>query len=376
MSRLTRILAMAVGSVALFALFAVAGWAITDQFMSEESTPAMIETVALEEYPLIPAEDDIEEQFVRIDAQTPIVLEPQNAESTSGESQEETGTTSVSSRRPDSAQTVRVVRRSLVDVIDDPDPLDTDGSAPPTDDEPASTTIVVGSDDTIVPEGEEPYEVAALETGEDVPFLFGDLGLRNPVVADPIGPLRIDLCAGSAAGSSVPAGCPSGIGGIVALIDDDVDGSINALVFDPNTAFERCGASDDTTWQLLVHMTVPGTLNLTLWEGTAEVRGDRGLISTAPPGVFSRSVEVPPETAAALTAALDDGRTPEFGLGFFCIEVPAMAKNTPIVAEHFVVSSYPAHGGARGPLYQNDVSLYEADPRTRPSTGRSPSKLG
>lgn len=370
MSRLTRILAMAVGSVALFAVFAVAGWAITDRFTTEESTPVMLETVALEEYQLIPAEEDVEEQFARIDAQTSVAPETQGVASTSGESQGEATSAAVGSRRPDSAQTVRVVRRSLVDVVDSPDPSETEGSTPPSDAATSSTTTVSESGEATDPEGEGTDEEAAGGLTEETPFLFGDLGLRNPVVADPVGPLRFDLCAGSAAGWGAPAGCPPGIGGIVTLVDDEVDPAIAALVFGPNTAFERCGPSDDTTWKLIVHMRVPGTLNLTLWEGAAEVRGNRGLISAAPPGAFSRSVEVPPETAAALTAALDDGRTPEFGLGFFCIEVPAMATNTPIVAEHFVVSSYPAHGGARGPLYQNDVSLYEADPRVglRPPT--------
>jgi hypothetical protein len=356
MSRFTRILAMAVGSVALFALFAVAGWAITDQFTSEESAPVTIETVALEEYPLIPAEDDIEEQFARIDAQTPVVSEPQSAESTSGESQEETGTTSVSSRRPDSVQTIRVVRRSLVDVVESPDPSEAGGTTPPSDAASSSTSTALDGGDSTVPDSGEADEESMSEVTEDTPFLFGDLGLRDLVVADPLGPIRFDLCAGSAFGSSVPAGCPPGIGGIVTLIDDDVDPTINALVFGPNTAFETCGASDDTTWKLKVTMSTPGTLNLALWEG------DRG--SSRPPGAFFAAIEAPPAAAAAMTASLDSGATgADSERVFFCIEVPAMAKNTPIIAEEFVVSSYPPHGGARGPLHQYDVSLYEADPR-------------
>ena len=368
MSRLTRILAMAVGSVALFALFAVAGWAIADQFMSDGSAPAVLETVALEEYQLIPAEEDVEEQFARIDAQTPVAPETQGVEFTSGESQEETGSTTVTNRPPDSAQTVRVVPRSLVDVVDSPEASETTDSTPPDETASSSTSTVGDAGDTSLsdPEGDDEEatdETVLTEATEDAPFLFGDLGIRNPVVADPIGPMRFDLCAGTAFGSSAPAECPPGIGGIVTLLDDDVDVAINALVFGPNSAFRRCGASDDTTWKLLVRMSTPGTLNLALWEGDRD--------SSRPPGAFFAAIEAPPEAAEAMTASLDSGTIgAERESVFFCIDVPAMAKNTPTIAEEFVVSSYPAHGGARGPTHRYDVSLYEADPRVglRPPT--------
>lgn len=332
MSRLLRILTMTVGGLAIFAVFALAGWAITDLLASQDEVDGL-ETVALTEYPLQPAEDDIEEQLARSGDEQE--LTDQGLSNTSdvevSDTVERQGSLGSAAA---GGQTVRLVERSTIEF---------GGSSP----DGSSTTTT----DTGVEPGPGSDEPIPGDLFEDLPRLLGGLDLTDIQVADPVGPILIDLCAGPERLPESPEGCSFGFGGTILAVELDDDPTYGVAVF--LASEDRCETTDDTIMSLVVGTAVPGTVSLTLWQGAPD--------SDPPPGAFFAQYESPAELSETLTAALDAG---EATTGFFCIEVPNMTGE--LVAEHFLVSSYPPHGGALGPVFR--------DPLTSRS-GRPPSAM-
>lgn len=221
MKRPASIAAMAVGSVALFVLFAIVGWLAVDSLTSsdEEAGEAPI---AMIEYPVSPVND--------------IVTATSNGDDTSGTSElsgevlVETptvegpnGTTLPGDPVP-LGNSVRVVPSEMLE----PGPaLDAEGS----DDggtEAASTTDAAPDDGEVdadtedsgaeVDEADDPVPAVVLT---DAPFLFGHLDLDDVVVADPVGPLQFDVCAGSDFLPPTETFCPPGFGGTIVPFDGD-----------------------------------------------------------------------------------------------------------------------------------------------------------
>ncbi len=341
MNRTTRTLAMAAGSVALFAAFAVAGWAATDWLASSDDGTAEFETVALEVYPLVPAQESPADRLSQLGFEQDLTYQALNGEAPgdgNGDSSLIGGSLGAAQA---GGQIVQMVDPSLTRVVDVTLPTTGDGT-PPTllETEPGSSV-----------DGDTVEEELPADLFDDVPFLFDHLDLRDIRIADPVGPLLIDICAGMTPGATPPAGCPpGGFGGTIHTLDLDVDPSITAYVFPPEN---RCGPSDDTTWRLLVSINAPGTLHLEMWRGSPD--------SDPPLDAFTGAFDVPADVADSLAAELDAGSIVR---DFFCIEVPAMPGE--VVVENYVVSSYPPHGGARGPSYRSSFAF---------RSGRPPSEM-
>ena len=331
MTRLTRILAQIIGSVALFALFAVAGWAITDWLTPDQDSSPELETVALSEYPLNPILEDIDEQLTQLGIEQNLTeLALSESTDNEGDSQDSSLGAAVAG-----GQTVRMVSRAAIE------------TGPRRTDDDSATSTPAGDADEI------PSEVL-----DDTPFLFDHLDLSDIRVADPIGPLRIDVCAGPELLPESPGGCSFGFGGTIVTTDADVDPSISAALFSPDGSASQCEASDDTTWRLLVRISAPGTLHLEMWNGSPD--------SDPPAGAVAGSFDVPADVAASMTTSLDAGESSTDSDGFFCISVPAMRGE--VVVEHYVVSSYPPHGGSRGPSSRQSFNSRSG----RPPSGMTP----
>ena len=339
MSRLTRILAVAAGSLALFAVFAVAGWAATDWLASSDDAAAEFETVAFEVYPLVPAQENPGDRLSQLGFEQDLTYQALNGEA-SGDGNDESLLIGGSLGAAQAGgQIVQMVDPSLTQVVHVTSPTTGDGT-PPTllETEPGSSA-----------DGDTIEEELPADLFDDVPFLFDHLDLRDIRIADPVGPLLIDICAGMTPGATPPAGCPpGGFGGTIHTLDLEFDPLINAHVFPPSST--RCAPSDDTTWRLLVSISAPGTLHLEMWRGSPD--------SDPPLDAFTGAFDVPTDVADSITAELDAG--PSFVRGFFCIEVPAMPGE--VVVEHYVVSSYPPHGGARGPSFRSSFEFRSGRP--------------
>jgi len=317
MSRPLKILAMTVGGISIFALFALAGWAIVDQ-MDGNDIDDVLDTVAMTEYPLQPAADDIEGQFEQLGAEQ--ILTEEGLSGTSNERISDTIQTEDSLGAASAGgQTVRLVDQSTSDTSPDT------------------------GEDSDAARGED----VPTDLFEDMPRLLGGLDLPDVLVADPVGPILIDLCAGPERLPETPEGCSFGFGGTILTVDFDDDPTYAVAVFLASEG--RCEASDDTMMSLVVATAVPGTVFLTLWQGAPD--------SDPPPGAFFAQYETPAELTATLTAELDAG---DATTGFFCIEVPEMTGE--LVAESFLVSSYPAHGGAPGPVFRYPLTVRSGRP--------------
>lgn len=321
MSRSLKTLAMAVGGLGIFAVFALAGWALTD-LLADQDEVTDLETVALTEYPLQPADDDIVEQLAQLGAEQDLTAE--GLSGTGGEGTDDTidGQGKLGSAAA-GGQTIRVVERSTIEF------------------EESSTT------DDPSPDSEEPIPADLLD---DLPRLLGGLDLSEIQVADPVGPILIDVCAGPERLPEIPEGCSFGFGGTILEAELDDDPTYGVAIF-LATESHGCETSDDAEMSLIVASATPGTINLTLWQGAPR--------SDPPPGAFFSQYTTPAELADMLTAALDAG---ESELSHYCIEVPVMTGE--LVAEHSLVSSYPAHGSAIGPIYRDTLTARSGRPPT------------
>ena len=146
-----------------------------------------------------------------------------------------------------------------------------------------------------------------------------------------------------------PEGCSFGFGGTILTVELDDDPTYGVDNFLASEG--RRETTDDTLMSLVVGTAVPGTVPLTLWQGSPD--------SDPPPGAFFSQYELPAGHTDTLTAALDAG---EPTTGFFCIEVLAMIGE--LVAEHFLVSSYPPHCGALGPVFRDSLSNRSGRPQS------------
>lgn len=185
MSRFLRLLLTILGGVVVFAVFAVAGFAVSG-WMSEDEPEA---TEPVLEFPAAPAADDLEAQI----------------EFLAGE-QSQTGLAMAGDAPPDEPfgaavagmQTVRDVPVGEVDAAVEA----ALGDLP----------VDPGSDDP--PEDAVPAEVFT-----DAPYLRGRIDLTEVIVADPRPPLNLDICAGPERLPETPSGCPPGFGGTIVTFD-------------------------------------------------------------------------------------------------------------------------------------------------------------
>ncbi|RLE15658.1 MAG: hypothetical protein DRJ50_15775, partial [Actinobacteria bacterium] len=352
MSRFTRILAMAVGSVALFALFAVAGWAITDQFTSEDVDVVASETVMLTEYPLVPANEDTATQFVALGEEQEMTERSLEGEfSAEPVPDGEGGSASTLGAAHAGGQVSRAIDRSATEVVEvafdeSGEGTSSDSSEPPLLPDEAEAADAIPTEAEGGPLPDDPEEDGPLPAGifDDMPFLFDHLDLDDVRIADPVGPIRFDVCAGAEYLLDPPEGCASGIGGTIVTLDLDVDpylwGNVNEPIFSPGISGPFCGVSDDETWRLSVEVSRPGTVHLTMWGGTEE--------SIPPVDAFSQSFDVPDDIAATLPAPA--GATFEERVKRFCIQVPAMVGR--VTAESYLVSSHPPDAGTQSVPYR------------------------
>jgi len=352
MNRFMRILAMAVGSVALFALFAVAGWAITDQFMSEDVDAVASEAVVLTEYPLVPANEDAATQFVALGEEQEMTARSLEGEfSAESVPDGEGGSAGTLGAAHAGGQVSRAIDRSATEIAEVASDGTGEGSpSSPSDPPPPSNEAEAADAIPTEVEGEPPLgdseEGGELPAGifDDMPFLFDHLNLDDVRIADPVGPIRFDVCAGAEYLLDPPEGCASGIGGTIVTLDLDVDpnlwGNVNTPIFSPGVSGPFCGVSDDETWRLPVQVSHPGTVHLTMWGGTDE--------SIPPADAFSQSFDVPDDIAATLPAPA--GATFEERVKTFCIQVPAVAGR--VTAESYLVSSHSPDAGAQSVPYR------------------------
>ncbi|MGB7859995.1 MAG: hypothetical protein WBM90_05820 [Acidimicrobiia bacterium] len=306
MSRGLRVAVSILGGVVIFGVFALAGFAVADRSGSEAPVSAELAIVTLTEYPLQPAQDDRDAQFEYLGAE----LEKTTLAVESGDATD-LGAASVG------GQTTRTI------IVD-------------TTPEDESTTTVLADDG-------EGSTGTVPEVVDDSLFPLDELGLVDVIVADPVGPLLIDLCAGPERLPETPFGCPLGFGGSIFTSDETIDPTIQASVF----RSIACEASDPERLGLGVRASEPGVLDLTLWPGPQD--------SEPTPDAFTGTYEVPSDIAAEYV----DGEGP---LPIFCIDVPAIGGN--LVAEHFLTSSYPPRDGVPGPVNRDRIANQSGRPPT------------
>lgn len=173
---------MTLGAVLLFGLFAVAGWAGTDWLTDD---PAGEDTVTMLRYSLVPESDDLEETLEWIGQE-----QDQTAAAMSDEAEPE-----IESGDPAAGgHSMRIAEISDVPGFEDADSEST-------------------SEDTEEPSTAE--EAIPADVLADAPYLRGRVDLTDVVIADPVGSLDIDICAGPTRLPETPAGCPSGFGGTI-----------------------------------------------------------------------------------------------------------------------------------------------------------------
>ncbi|MCL1598238.1 MAG: hypothetical protein M3094_03570 [Actinomycetia bacterium] len=332
-----RILAMTAGSVALFVLFAVVGWAATDWFGSEGDAFETLETVSLLEYPLNGAQEDLAAQFVALGVEQAQTERAFNGDIPEGSiPPDATGTQGAMGAAYAGGQAARSVDPSLIDVVASP--------------------VSDGEETETAPVADDVGEDAPLPPGilDDMPLLFDRLHLDDVQFANPIPPVRIDVCAGVALLPSPPKGCAPGFGGTIVAIDLDPDPDMLGDVLRPTFgSTSACGVSDSETWRLRVRVSQPGTVHLKMWNGDRD--------SFAPIDAFSRSFEVPTDVAELLPAP--EGTTDwDARIKSFCIEVPAMLGT--VSAESYIVSAHPPVAGTRSTPWRWTVAAHSGRPPT------------
>lgn len=302
----------------MLAVFALAGFALADRMngSGSDGQETALETVTMTEHTLQPARDDVEEQFLELEAEAETTEDGLTATAAGDAFAGSIGSGNAG------GQTARIVTETSVEEALNPEAAPGSGAA--ADDVPA-------------------------DLFDDMPYLTPRIDLSDVRIADPVGPLMIDLCAGPETLPDTPEGCPSGLGGTIMTLDLDTDATYQAAVFAPGASGGRCAAGGDSTMSLMVALGEPGTLHVQIWQGPPD--------SSPPPGAYSGNFDVPDDVAAELTAALDAG---ESSVGYFCIEVPAMAGE--VVVENFIVSSYPTHDGLPGPTTRDTFAIREGRP--------------
>ena len=338
MSRPIRILGIAFGSVVLFGMFAVAGWAITGQSNSQQTPWAAAEfievddgvrvpTDAVRSYPLVPAEDETEQDVVdraREVAATTDYLD-------------DTGV--ISQQLGDPAAGGQVFVR--IDAADRAagDLGDSFGSADP----PA----------------EVPVEVL-----ESEPFLHPlidqltadrDLGLDRFVA--------LDICAGMIPGATPPAGCPpGGFGGTIVPISLEVLDPVRIVVGAPDVHPE-C-RSDDSTFRMRVITNRPGRLQSIMWNIGP---GTGNTLRSQPPDAAITRGSTPSALEAQWYEDLDGASvgTPRIR---FCMEIPIRVDEGTVHHAVFLTSTYEPDGDEDG--YATGGFLHTGSvERRRPPTG-------
>ena len=220
MKHTARVVAMLLGSTALFALFAFVGWLAVDSLTSSDEDVGEA-PIAMIEYPVNPVDD--------------IVTATSNGENTSGAS-ELSGEVLVETptiEGPDGTtlpgdpfvrgETVRVVPAAWLEPGPPIDGVDIGDGSTETD-----STTEADSGEAEDPgeagdgsEGGRPDDPIPAVVLTDAPFLFGHLDLDDVIVADPIGPIQIDACAGSEVLPPTDTFCPPGFGGTIVPFDGD-----------------------------------------------------------------------------------------------------------------------------------------------------------
>jgi len=221
MKRPASIAAMAVGSVALFALFAIVGWLAVDSLTSSDEEVGEA-PIAMIEYPVSPVKESAsaasneEQTSESSETSEEVVVEIPPIEGPEG--------TTLPGDLVPMGNSVRVVSSEMLEpgLSLDAEGSDAGGA------EAASTADAARDDGDVdadtedsgaaVDEADDPIPAVVLT---DAPFLFGHLDLDDVVVADPVGPLQFDVCAGSDFLPPTETFCPPGFGGTIVPFDGD-----------------------------------------------------------------------------------------------------------------------------------------------------------
>lgn len=212
MTRPLKLAGTALGSVVAFAFFALAGWGIAD-LLSDDPVPEA--TVAALRYPLMPVGEDEEATLEWI-----------------GEEQDQTAVAMADNAAEDeplgsSAAGAQAVRIAADSSFPPADVEDLEGS---TDESGLATEAGLG----------DPAEHGIpVEVFGEAPYLRGRVDLTGIVIADPVGPVDIDICAGETRLPESPAGCPFGFGGTVVPLDGEI--TLAAVGGRPPTGFTAFG---------------------------------------------------------------------------------------------------------------------------------------
>jgi hypothetical protein len=208
MSRAMRILLTVLGGLVVFAGFAITGYAVANRMAGDSGA----REVEMARYPALPVDgatqDDVLDWVTEQQDRTALAM-TEDAESEAG-------------NPAAGGQSIRVVRE--------------DSGVAGSDAETTGTTTVETGEGSGIPEGAIPPEVIS-----DAPFLAGLVDLSDVVIADPIGSLDIDICAGSERLPSTPVGCPPGFGGTIIPFDGDLTPGGTEQSGRPPTGFTASG---------------------------------------------------------------------------------------------------------------------------------------
>lgn len=358
MSRLTQIITTALGSVLLFATFAIAGWAITDWIGSptlrSSTTPwATTEFIEVDSgvrvpkegvasYPVVPAEENTDVQAA------------ERTRELSATTNYLTDTDIGSEGLGDPAVGGQVFILAEHEHRSD---VGSDDGAP---------IVIDTSDLRFVAnlQAEVPTEV--IEASPLPLPLIEELTRDRDLGLD--GFLGLDICAGMIPGATAPPGCPSGgFGGTIVAISLDILDPVRVILGAPDV-FPGC-RSDDSTFRMQLITNRPGALTSLMWNfgpGT-------GNTLEQPPDAVVTAGATPPELDTQWYEQLDDASagTPRIR---FCMEVPIRVDEGAVFHVVLFTSTHePDDGGRAGDSvgFMHTGSSERRRPPTRmSSTGR------
>lgn len=218
MSRLFKIFGLVLGTVLLFALAAVAGWTITG-WLGVGETDSADDHLALTQYPLVQEGEDVEATLDWL-----------------SEEQDLTAAALTDGADASAEMGAAAAGGQAARLISEPVAL---GESAGTSDGSNASAAESASEGSGGDPGDEPLPP---DIFVDTPYLAGRVDLTDVVIADPVGALNLDVCAGPTELPETPAGCPDGMGGTILAIDDHTDPPVMPTVGGrPPTGFTAFG---------------------------------------------------------------------------------------------------------------------------------------
>ncbi len=216
MSATMRNIGLGIGVLALVVVAAFAGWVMADRFSGGGDTP---DTVSVLRYPLVPRGEDADATLEWIG---------QEQDQTALAMSQEASTVEPLGSPEAGGQSTRALPVSVFPPVVTEDTVEAD-------DDTTTSTGSIGSGDAAEP------EIPSEAVFEDAPYLRGIVDLSDVVIADPIGTLDIDICAGPARLPETPLGCPIGFGGTIVPFDGSLPGDSSPAGGRPPTGFTAFG---------------------------------------------------------------------------------------------------------------------------------------